>query len=125
MWEGVESWDKDPRKSLHVGDLPLGEVRLKKSGGTGGHNGLESIAQHIGAGFGRIRIGISHPRGTPIGVSDYVLQPFTPEERPVAEQAIALLAQHIGACLSLFVAEPFANRKFIARKEDDTLAAFL
>ncbi len=26
MWEGVESWDKDPRKSLHVGDLPLPEL---------------------------------------------------------------------------------------------------
>ncbi len=26
MWEGVESWDKDPRKSLHVGDLPLPEI---------------------------------------------------------------------------------------------------
>ena len=26
MWEGVESWDKDPRQSLHVGDLPLPEI---------------------------------------------------------------------------------------------------
>ena len=26
MWDGVDSWDKDPRKSLHVGDVPLPEL---------------------------------------------------------------------------------------------------
>jgi len=63
-------------------DLPLGTLRLRRSGGTGGHRGLESIAASLGStAFERLRLGIGHPReaddeqGTK-GVADYVLAPF-------------------------------------------------
>jgi len=40
-------------------DLPLGEIRLRPGGGTGGHHGLESLTQHLGSkNFARLRIGI-------------------------------------------------------------------
>jgi len=40
-------------------DLPLGEIRLRPAGGSGGHHGLESVAQHLGAkNYARLRIGI-------------------------------------------------------------------
>lgn len=42
-------------------DLPLGRVEAKRGGGHAGHNGLKSIAAHIGAAFWRIRLGIGHP----------------------------------------------------------------
>lgn len=65
-------------------DLPALALRLKTGGGTGGHNGLKSIDQHLGAGatsYHRIRIGVGRPpKGSPIQTADYVLQPFTDDE---------------------------------------------
>ena len=58
-------------------DLPPGTVRLKKGGGTGGHNGLNDIAAQLGTkDFWRLRIGIGHPRNqtaTEQEVLDHVL----------------------------------------------------
>ncbi|HVE91552.1 MAG TPA: aminoacyl-tRNA hydrolase [Actinomycetota bacterium] len=69
-------------------DLPLGRVRLKSGGGTGGHRGLESIASSLRSrDFLRLRIGIGRP---PVGVEprEFVLRPFTPDERPVLEKSM-------------------------------------
>jgi len=57
-------------------DIPPGDIRLKKGGGHGGHNGIRSIAQHLGtADFWRLRLGIGHPRslGLQQEVADFVL----------------------------------------------------
>jgi PTH1 family peptidyl-tRNA hydrolase len=62
-------------------DLPMGRVRLKRGGGTGGHNGLRSLREELGTpDFLRVRIGIGRP---PEGVdpADYVLTPPPPETR--------------------------------------------
>lgn len=61
-------------------DLSLGTVRLKFSGGLAGHNGLKSVAAHLGTrDFARIRLGIGRPgEGDP--VADYVLRSFLPPE---------------------------------------------
>ncbi len=42
-------------------DLAPGKLRVKKGGGLAGHNGLRSLAAHIGASFRRIRLGVGHP----------------------------------------------------------------
>ena len=69
-------------------DLPPGTVRLKKGGGTGGHNGVSDIAAQLGTkDFWRLRIGIGHP-GVRDDVIDYVLCSPRPEERPEIEAAI-------------------------------------
>jgi peptidyl-tRNA hydrolase, PTH1 family len=49
-------------------DLEPGKVRVKLGGGAAGHNGIRSIAQHLGPDFKRVRIGIGHP-----GVQDMVM----------------------------------------------------
>jgi peptidyl-tRNA hydrolase, PTH1 family len=54
-------------------DLPPGTVRLKKSGGHGGHNGLRDVMQHCGQDFMRLRIGVGHP-GQKDKVTGYVLK---------------------------------------------------
>ena len=60
-------------------DLRPGKVRVKRGGGSAGHNGLRSIDQMIGADYWRVRLGIGHP-GIKELVYPYVLQNFTPEE---------------------------------------------
>ncbi|MFZ5945276.1 MAG: aminoacyl-tRNA hydrolase [Bacillota bacterium] len=68
-------------------DLPVGQLRFKKDGGTGGHNGLKSIAQHLNSHeFNRLKIGIGRPRFAE--VSDYVLTAFLPEEKKAIEDAV-------------------------------------
>jgi len=55
-------------------DLPPGRVKVKEGGGTAGHNGLESIRDHLRSGaFVRVRIGIGKPPGRQEG-ADFVLR---------------------------------------------------
>jgi PTH1 family peptidyl-tRNA hydrolase len=61
-------------------DLEEGRLQARLGGGLAGHNGLRSIAQHLGTNdFLRLRIGVGRPgRGDPRPVADYVLSPFEP-----------------------------------------------
>jgi peptidyl-tRNA hydrolase, PTH1 family len=61
-------------------DLEEGRLQARLGGGLAGHNGLRSIAQHLGTNeFLRLRIGVGRPgRGDPRPVADYVLSPFDP-----------------------------------------------
>ena len=67
-------------------DLPLGRLRLRPDGGSGGHKGMRSIMDTIGTqAFPRLRVGIDRPPGR-MDPADYVLQPFSSgEEHLVAE----------------------------------------
>jgi peptidyl-tRNA hydrolase, PTH1 family len=57
-------------------DLPLGRIRIRTSGSSGGHRGVTSIIEHLGAvPFCRIRLGIGRP-AEGVSVIDYVLAPF-------------------------------------------------
>lgn len=69
-------------------DIPPGQLRLKRGGGHGGHNGIRDIAAQLGnAEFLRLRIGIGHP-GISHEVSDYVLNKAIPEDRRKVEDAV-------------------------------------
>jgi PTH1 family peptidyl-tRNA hydrolase len=69
--------------------LPPGTVRLKRSGGHGGHNGLRDLIAHLGGpDFLRLRLGIGHP-GDRREVLDYVLRRAPREEQALVETAIA------------------------------------
>lgn len=60
--------------------LDAGRIRVRKKGGTGGHNGLESVSHALGGGhYARMRIGVG---GKPAGVrqSDWVLSEFDPDD---------------------------------------------
>lgn len=60
-------------------DIDFGDIRIKQGGGTAGHNGLRSLASHLGGGFVRVRIGIGRPRGG--DATSWVLQRFSGAER--------------------------------------------
>ena len=72
-------------------DIPAGTVRIRKKGGSGGHNGIKSIIAHVGSeNFARVRIGIGRP---PAGwsVINHVLAPFSAEDVPRIREAIDYL----------------------------------
>ena len=56
-------------------DLGPGKLRLKQGGGHAGHNGLRSIHAHLGADYGRVRLGSGHP-GHKDAVAGFVLRDF-------------------------------------------------
>jgi PTH1 family peptidyl-tRNA hydrolase len=70
-------------------DLPLGRLRLRRSGSAGGHNGLRDIITAFGTDeFSRLRVGVGRA-GNPIG---HVLATFRPDEREVIDEMIQVAA---------------------------------
>jgi len=79
-------------------DLALGRIQVKVGGGDGGHNGLKSLRQHLGAEFVRVRCGIGRP---PPGwdPADFVLARFAAEEDAVVEEMVPIAAEAAAAAL--------------------------
>ncbi|WP_270975072.1 aminoacyl-tRNA hydrolase [Trueperella sp.] len=76
-------------------DLPFGHLKLKRGGGSGGHNGLKSITQSLGAqDYVRLRFGIGRPPGRQ-DPADFVLSPFTSKEDKEVDVLIALAADAV------------------------------
>jgi len=76
-------------------DLPLGRIRIRSQGGSGGHNGLRSIIQHVGGEkFVRVRLGIGRDarRGDMIS---HVLQPFSKEDMAVVADMVVRAADAV------------------------------
>ncbi|WP_199623943.1 aminoacyl-tRNA hydrolase [Paenibacillus alkalitolerans] len=84
-------------------DTQLGSIRLRYQGSPGGHNGIRSIAAHLGTEkFNRIRMGISRPApGTDI--ARYVLSTFRKEE----SEALRATIEKAGDALEYCLNEPF------------------
>lgn len=81
-------------------DLPLGKIRLKNRGSSGGHRGIESILSHLeDKNFVRVRVGIGRP---PAGwtVNNYVLSKFYGEEAETWNEAKCRVADSVQAVLS-------------------------
>ena len=81
-------------------DLAVGKVRLKQGGGSGGHNGLNSIIEQIGSkNFWRLRIGIGKPDDKN-KVIDYVLGKPSLDDKNLINKSIHLLIDEINTFLS-------------------------
>lgn len=94
-------------------NLPLGTIRLRKSGSSGGQKGLENTIQQLGTQeFSRLRIGVDAPGD--MDAADYVLGRYGKREAPLIDTAIGLAAkavemwlqQGIGAAMNAFNASP-------------------
>ena len=73
-------------------DLPLGEIRLRAGGSSGGHHGLESVEQHLGTrAFARLRLGIGRKDGAR-EITDYVLDRFDAAEAALMEKVLCRAA---------------------------------
>jgi len=74
--------------------LPLGRLRLRAQGSSGGHNGLESVFEHFGTEeVARLRVGIGAAPSA--GAVDYVLGRFFEEEKPILDAAIRRAADAV------------------------------
>ncbi|MHC4249327.1 MAG: aminoacyl-tRNA hydrolase [Planctomycetota bacterium] len=78
-------------------NLPLGRLRCRRGGSSGGHNGLDSVIQHLGTkDFARLRVGVGRPeRGPEDELVGHVLGRFSEDERHVADEAEARAAEAV------------------------------
>ena len=100
-------------------DLPLGQLRLRLAGGSGGHNGLKSIVEALGGSedFCRLRVGIGRREPAGMDISNHVLGRFAAAERKDAEAAVDTAVQAIECCLSDGFA--VAMNRFNRKKGDE------
>ncbi len=93
-------------------DLPLGSLRLRQNGGSGGHNGMKSVIQLLGNDFPRLRLGIGRPPGR-MDPAAFVLRDFRSEEieivNAMVDNAIAAIESFIRAGIDL--AMTYHNKK--------------
>jgi len=82
-------------------DLPLGKIRLRQNGSSGGHKGMNSIISALGSeDFPRIRVGIGRPQGEEQSMNEdaivnYVLSDFSPQEEAIIKPVIAKVSEAI------------------------------
>jgi PTH1 family peptidyl-tRNA hydrolase len=83
-------------------DLPVGKIRLRLGGSSGGHKGIDSIIARIGTrDFYRVRVGIGRPEidaeviDKESAVIDYVLKDFTREEKKIIDTVIPHVSEAI------------------------------
>lgn len=80
-------------------DIPFGQIRSRVGGSSAGHNGVQSVIDQIGEGFGRIRIGIGPKKTTEMDSADFVLQAFSKTE----QAKLPALTKEVAAILSEYV----------------------
>jgi PTH1 family peptidyl-tRNA hydrolase len=75
-------------------DIDFGKIKAKFGGSSAGHNGIESIDNHIGKEYSRVRIGIGKPK-TKAGVSDHVLKDFDEDEILELEKVTSVIIESL------------------------------
>ncbi len=87
-------------------DLPLGKIRLRQNGSSGGHKGMNSAISALGSeDFPRVRVGIGRPQGEEQSIGEdaivsYVLSDFSPQEEATIKPVIATVAEAIDCFLT-------------------------
>lgn len=74
-------------------DLPVGKVKVKIGGGSGGHNGIKNIDSHIGQNYMRVRIGIS--KNKMVDTADYVLGKPSSDDLKILDIIFEKIAENI------------------------------
>jgi PTH1 family peptidyl-tRNA hydrolase len=94
-------------------DIPFGQVRIRTGGSSAGHNGVKSLIQHLGEGFGRVRVGVGPKTPDQIDSADFVLGKFTKDQqehlKELTRETSAVLSEYAYAAAQL----PPETRNFI------------
>jgi len=97
-------------------DLPLGKIRIRKSGGSAGHRGVESLIEHLGTSkFSRLRIGIGRASDETI---DYVLAKFEADEQPTLDEVFKSSIDALTLSLTRGVGYAMNNFNSINHEQD-------
>ena len=76
--------------------LPLGKLRIRTGGSAGGHNGLKSIIQHLGADqFPRVKVGVGEKTHPDYDMADWVLGKFQGEDKKVMDETVKRAADAV------------------------------
>lgn len=92
-----------PQRVLVISDdvaLPVGKLRIRKSGSAGGHNGLKNIIEHLGTDqFPRIKVGVGEKPHPGYDMADWVLGKFSGEDLKTIDAAVERAADAVEALL--------------------------
>ena len=80
-------------------DVDFGQIRLRRGGGSAGHNGIKSVSKYIGEEYGRIRIGVGPKNPSRITSESFVLQNFSEDEL----SQLPNLTREVNAILSEYI----------------------
>jgi PTH1 family peptidyl-tRNA hydrolase len=117
----AESHDLEPEAILVVVDdidLPLGRLRIRRSGGPGSHNGLRDIVDCIGPGFPRLRVGVCGEQPWE-DLAEYVLSPFTEDELRQVEETVKRAADAVFAAIRLGIGPAMNQYNRVAPSGDE------
>ena len=102
--EAARFYKLPPQQVLIISDdvdLPLGKLRIRKGGSAGGHNGLKSVIQHLGADqFPRLKVGVGRKPHPDYDMADWVLGQFQGADRTAMDQAADQAAQAVECLLA-------------------------
>lgn len=94
-------------------DINFGQIRLRTGGSAAGHNGVKSVTQQLGEGYGRIRVGIGPKTPEQMDSADFVLQKFSQSEQEqlpnMVKESSAILTEFIYSGQAL----PTETRNFL------------
>lgn len=94
-------------------DINFGQIRLRVGGSDAGHNGIKSVTQHAGEGYGRVRIGVGPKQPPQIDSTDFVLQKFSADEQKqlpnLTREVTAIISEHLFSGQQL----PHETRSFL------------
>jgi PTH1 family peptidyl-tRNA hydrolase len=100
-------------------DLPLGEIRLRASGSSGGHHGLESIEQHLATReFARLRIGIGRKDGAR-EITDFVLGKFDANENAVLGKVLERASKQVETWLEAGIEKAMSQFNGVADSKNE------
>lgn len=113
--QAVGDYYKLPAKQILIlvddADLPLGTIRLRPDGSSGGHHGLESIEQHLGTrAYARLKLGIGRRAEDGRQISGFVLGRFAGDEKKIVEAVLQRASQQVECWLNAGVQD--AMNKF-------------
>ena len=99
-------------------DLPLGKIRIRKSGSSAGHRGVESLIEYLGtSSFPRLRIGIGRPAAESI---EHVLAEFGDDEKPVFDEILKMSVDALTLSLTRGVGHAMNTFNSISREPEKT-----
>jgi len=104
--------------SVDDADLPLGEIRLRPSGSSGGHHGLESIEQHLGTrDYARQRVGIGRQNGAR-QITGHVLGRFSSTEAALMDNVLIVASDQVETWLEAGIQKAMSQFNGVPKSSD-------